>query len=252
MEALSFLFHEVLYRPLLNALMAIYFFMPIKDFGVAIILLTVLTRVIFLPLSLRAARSQQLLAKLQPKIKEINEKNKNNKELAMREIMALYREHKVNPVGGCVPILLQLPILIALYRVFLDGLDAKSLSSLYWFLPHVQEINTMFAGILDITKPHPVLAVLAGASQFILSKEMMKTQQSGAGGKNEFAKAMSWQMTYFFPIFTVFLAWTFPAGLVLYWIATTIFSLLQQYYIDRAKNSGNDSGARSHAEPLAK
>lgn len=239
MEFIGVFFHEVLYRPLLNALVGMYVLLPLKDFGVTVLLLTALTRIAFLPLSLNAARSQRALLKLQPKIKETQNRFQNNKERQMKEVMALYREHKVNPFGGCVPILLQLPILIALYRVFIVGITPESMSELYSFIARPETIQTHFFGVLDLMKPSPLLAILAGLSQFWLSK-LMQYKTDGTGEKQpqaqaapDFNKALAWQMTYFFPFFTVFIAWSFPAALALYWTATTVFSAAQQVYVNR-------------------
>lgn len=241
MEALSVIFHEALYRPLLNALISIYALLPIKDLGIAILVLTVAIRTIFLPLSLRAARSQQQLTRLQPKIKELQERYKQNKDRQMKEMMALYREHNVNPLGGCIPILIQLPILIGMYRVFIAGLTPETLAGLYAFVPQPEVIQQQFLGLIDLTEKSILLALIAGVAQFGLSKLMRfnVSGSGGAGGKYDFTKALSWQMTYFFPFFTVFIAWSFPAALALYWAATTVFSLVQQVYVNRQLEKGS-------------
>ena len=232
MEALGIIFHDVLYQPLFNALVIFYVLLPFHDLGITIILFTIFIRILLLPLSFRATRSQQQLAALQPRIKALQEQFKNNKERQMRETMALYREHKVNPVGGCLPLLLQLPALFVLYRIFLTGLAPDSFRELYSFVPPPSFVQHTLLGFIDLAKPNIILAALAGLSQFWLSK-LMTAQQSMPAAGGEFGKVLSWQTTYFFPLFTVGLGLTFPAGLTTYWIATTLFSLGQQYVIGK-------------------
>src|SRR3989338_2273117 len=128
------IFTEFLYRPLFNLLVFLYNTVSFSDVGLAIIILTVIIRLILWPLSQKAIRSQKSLQDLQPRIKEIQAKHKDNKALQSQELMALYKENKVNPLSGCLPIIVQFPILIALYRVFLKGFDTATLALLYPFI----------------------------------------------------------------------------------------------------------------------
>ncbi|HDY72622.1 MAG TPA: membrane protein insertase YidC [bacterium] len=162
---LATLFNEVLYRPIFNALVFLYNIVPGHDFGIAIILLTILIRVILLPLSSKSIKSRQAMSVLQPKIKEIQKKFKT-KEEQTQGMMKLYKEEKVNPLSGCLPLLVQFPILIALYRVLINVLKPESLVALYSFVGNPGFINPSFLGILDLSKASPVLAILAGISQF--------------------------------------------------------------------------------------
>lgn len=238
------LFNEVLYRPLLNALVFLYNIIPGQDFGIAIIVLTILIRFVLFPLSYKSIKSRKALSALQPKIKEVQKKYKSKEEQS-RELMKLYKEHKVNPVSGCLPMLVQLPILIALYRVLINVLKPESLSALYSFIKNPGVINSSFLGILDLSKNSPILAILAGASQFFYSKITMKyspstPQPTSQKGSLDIQKTMSKQMIYFMPVITVFIAWNFPAGLPLYWLISTVLGLAQEYYFLR-KNHGKDS-----------
>lgn len=226
-------FQTILYEPLFNALIFLYNNIPGNDFGVAIILLTVVVRLILFPLNNKAIRSQKELAVLQPKIKEIQAKYKDDKAKQSKELMNLYREHGVNPVGGCLPMLIQFPILISLYWVFINGLNPDKIVGLYGFVAHPGTINPMFLGLLDLSKSSGILAILAGVSQFIQTKMMVKTRPDQKKNSNDFSSMMSWQMTYFMPMFIVFIAWRFPAGLAMYWVVTNIFSIGQQYFINR-------------------
>ena len=125
MSFFSKAFYAVLYQPLLNALVFLYTYLPGHDFGIAIIILTSLIKLLLYPLGTKAVRAQRALAELQPKIKEIQEKYKKDKATQTKEIMDLYKKEKVNPFAGMLPLIIQLPILIALYRVFWKGLQPE-------------------------------------------------------------------------------------------------------------------------------
>lgn len=243
MEILTTIFNELLYRPLFNVLVFFYNVIPGHDFGVAIIILTLIIRLILYPLSQKAIKSQKVLSELQPKIKEIQKKYKNKEEQA-KEMMKFYQEYKINPFSGCLPLLIQLPILIALYRTFISGFDPSKLTALYGFIKSPGAINPMFLGALDLSQRSPILAILAGFFQFIQSKMMTKTQKIVKTDKGlNIQNIMGQQMTYFMPIITVFIAWSFPAGLPLYWIVTTLFSIGQQWWVlkDQKSNIKNQT-----------
>ena len=239
MELILTIFNESLTRPVFNLLVWIYNIVPGQDFGIAIIIVTVLLRVLLYPLSDKALKSQKALQALQPKIKEIQKKFKNREEQA-KVMMEFYKEHKVNPFSGCLPLLIQLPLLIALYRVFLTGLDPDSLESLYSFVQSPGALNPMFLGFVNLGQPSHALAILAGASQFLQAKTAFQ-QAPGMGvtaGKGaDFSKSMQQSMIYMMPLFMVFIAWNLPAGLALYWVVTMLFSLGQQVIINKTFNS---------------
>lgn len=221
-------FKTILYVPLLNALILLYDYIPGRDFGVAIIALTVLMRVLLYPLMAQSIRSQKVLSEIQPKIQEIQKQYKNDKEKQLRETMALYKKEKINPFGGCLPLLIQFPILIALYQVALRAFDPGSMRHLYSFVPNPGEINPSFLGIMNLTQASLVLALLAGATQFIQTKMLTPAKQQGG---SQFSDIMQKQMLYLFPLFTVFILWKLPSAIGLYWVATTLFSILQQYLV---------------------
>jgi YidC/Oxa1 family membrane protein insertase len=238
---LGTLFNEILYRPIFNGLVFLYNIIPGHDFGVSIILLTVLIRIILFPLAYYSIKSRQSLAIIQPKLKEIQQKYKTKEEQS-RELMKAYKEHGVNPFSGCLPILIQLPILLALYQVLIKVLKPESLSTLYSFIKNPIEINPLFLGTLDLSVPNYILAVLAGVSQFFYSKLTMKysPQLPQAGDKKGagagIQKVMGRQMMYFMPILTIFIALRLPAGLALYWFLSTILGLAQDYFLIRRRN----------------
>ncbi len=231
MDLIITIFNESLYRPLFNALVWLYNIIPGNDLGIAIIVLTVIIRLILYPLSKKAIQSQKAINKLQPKMKEIQKKYKNKEEQA-KAMMELYQKHKVNPMAGCLPILIQLPLLIALYQVFINGLKPEALSALYSFIPSPESLNVMFLGLIDLSQRNIFLALLAGFFQFIQSKMIMPKNLNTKKGKSDsmdFASIMSKQMLYFMPLITIFIAWSLPAALPLYWIVITLFGILQQH-----------------------
>ena len=226
-------FNTILYRPLFNDLVILYQLIPGHDFGVAVILLTILTRLIIYPFMAQSLRSQKVLTDLQPKIQEIQDKYKDDKEKQAQAIMETYRKEKINPFGGCLPLLIQLPILIALYQVFWRGLRPEEMTNLYNFVPQPGIIDPTFLGIINLGQASLVLAILAGITQFFQTKMITpKTSKvKSKEGMAQFSGMMQKQMLYFFPIFTVLILLKLPAAIALYWIVTALFSILQQYLI---------------------
>lgn len=234
MATLTLIFDQALYRPLFNGLVFLYNILPGHDFGIAIIILTVLIRILFYPLFQKSIKAQKEMADLQPKIKEVQEKYKKDKEKQARAVMELYKEHKVNPLSGCLPILIQLPILYAFFQVLRTGLDPARLSGLYSFISNPGQLDPMFLGMVSLSAPNAVLAILTGITQFIQGK-MVAPKNAPSANKSDFASAMSTQMVYFMPIFIAFIALKLPAGLALYWTALNLFGIAQQYFTIKKK-----------------
>lgn len=239
MDLLKSAFNLILYQPLFNILILLYEYLPGHDFGVAVIALTVIIRIILYPLMGKSIKSQKVLMELQPKIKEIQKQYRDDKEKQTRALMGLYQKEKFNPFGGCLPLLVQFPILIALYQVFWKGLRTEEMIYLYNFVPNPGQINPTFLGIINLAQPNIFLAILAGISQFFQSKMMTPTIQKATEKTDQmgqFSQIMQKQTLYFFPIFTFFILWKLPAAIGLYWIITTLFSIIQQYLIYRKLN----------------
>lgn len=236
------LFDLILYIPLFNFLVFLYNTVAFNDFGVAIIFLTLIIRLFMSPLSVKAFRSQKHLTELQPKVKEIQDKLKDNPQKQTQEIMGLYKQHKVNPFSGCFLILIQLPVLIALYRVSIAGFTESSLSVLYGFVSRPESLNPLFLGFFDLTKRSIVLSLIAGAFQFLQMKTSFQPKKNQTGNSQSGVASLNQQMLYFFPLITIIISLSFPAGLPLYWIATTAFSVLEQAYVNKTKT-------KNHGEP---
>lgn len=208
-----------------------------QDLGVAIILLTVLIKLILWPLGQQAIKSQKSLQDLQPKIEELKKKYADNKVELSRATMEMYKNNKVNPFSSCLPLLIQLPFLFAVYRVFRDGLNNK-LDLVYSFIHKPAIINSLSFGFLDLNKPNIYLAVLAGVAQFLQAKMMMTRQPiiKTEGSKDESMTAiMNKQMLYFMPAITIFIGLSLPGGLTLYWFVITALTALQQVFVFRKK-----------------
>lgn len=232
-------FKIFLYQPLLNALVFLYQYLPGHDFGLAIIALTILIRLILYPFMAKSIKSQKTLSDLQPKLQEIQQKYKDNKEQQTKEVMALYKEKKINPFGGCLFLLIQLPVLIALYRVFWRGLQPGMLVYLYSFIPRPEVMNPVFIGLINLNQPNFILAVLAGIAQFFQTKMTMpkKLNTNPSNKTSQFSEMFQKQALYLFPLFTVFILWKLPAALGLYWLVSSIFSISQQYFVLKPKKN---------------
>jgi YidC/Oxa1 family membrane protein insertase len=235
-EALINFFYIILYRPLFNFLIILYNYTPGHDFGVAIIFLTLIIRIILFPTSVKAVKSQKGLQIIQPQIQELQKKYKDNKEKQAKEILELYRKEKINPFSGLLLALIQIPILIALYRVFWEGLNPKELTSLYSFVSNPNHINPLFLHIIDLSKPNIIFAILAGLAQYFQTKMLLPQNNVKNGPQNkeaDFSQIMQKQMLYFLPIFTVIILIRLPSALGLYWTTSGLFSIIQQYLIFR-------------------
>ena len=234
------MFQTIFYQPVLNLLVFLYNIIPGHDLGLAIISLTIIIKLILLLPSRQSIKSQKALQDLQPKIEEIKKKHKDNKEAMGRAMMELYKKEKVNPFSSCLPLLIQLPFLWAVFRVFQDGLNGESLNLAYSFISRPESLESMSFGMVDLSQPNAVLAVLAGLAVFWQAKMMVvkrpEVKSSGAKDENMMA-IMNKQMVYFMPVITVFFCLKFPSGLALYWLTTTILTGLQQLYMFKHKNS---------------
>lgn len=238
-EPLIKFFYITLYQPLFNFLVFLYNYIPGHDFGIAIIFLTIIIRVVLFPLSVKAIHSQKNLQKLQPKIQEIQKKYKNDREKQAKETLNLYKEEKINPFSGLFLALIQLPILIALYQVFWQGLNPKELSILYNFIFNPGQINPIFLKIIDLSKANIVIAILAGIIQYFQTKMLIpKKEKNKEDQKKEadFSQIMQKQMLYFFPFFTIIILLGLPSALGVYWITSGLFSIIQQYLIFKKDN----------------
>lgn len=210
-----YLFNEILYKPLFSVL----FFLSnnLGDAGLAIIFLTIFVRVILFPIFYKGAKDQAIMQRLAPKIKEIQNKHKDNKGEQGKALMDLYREHRVNPMSGFLLILIQLPILIALYKIFSSLPDS---------------LNTNFLGIIDLNKKNIIIIGLAAIAQYFQGR--LSIVKNGKSLKDLTAiERMGRQMVYLGPIMTIIFLRLLPAAVGLYWLTTSVFSVIQQIVINK-------------------
>lgn len=237
--------------PLFNLLVAIYSVLPIQDFGLAVIGVVVLVRLIILPLSRRAVRTQIAMQKIQPEIDVLRKKHKGDKEAEARALLALWRDHKVNPFASILILAVQLPILIALYQVFLGVIaEANTVSRLLWpFMPDPGPFTPQFLGIVDLAVVSIPLAIIAAAAQFFQTKLMMPMFSGSADSKHSFQVMLARQMLYIGPAVTLLVLSQLPAVIGLYWAATSAWSVAEFQLVSKkqfleTRDSGKDNSKK--------
>ena len=221
-QAINFGFWDIIAKPLHFLLR--YFNRFAHNYGVSIIILTVLIKIIFWPLSHKSFKSMKEMQKLQPLMAKIREKYKGDREQMQRELMGLYKTYKVNPMGGCLPILIQIPVFFALYRILANSIELRHAPFMLWItdLSAPDRLLNFSFSIPFMSPPYgiPVLTLLMGASMFIQQK------MSPAPGDPAQAKVMM-----YLPIIFIVMFINLPSGLVLYWLTNNILSIMQQYYL---------------------
>lgn len=243
------LYNFLLYYPIFNVLIALYVFLPGRDIGIAIIVFTVLLKMLLYPFTKKSMLQQKKLQALQPKLKELQTLHKDNKEALARASMELYKQQQVNPFSSCIAPLIQLPIFLAVYNAFSHGLTTQDFSPLYSFVPNPGNIDTMFFNLIDLSSIQTifglVLSVIAGILQYLLTRSLFHTSAPKfpdghvpAEAKDENVMAsVNKQMMYTLPILTVVIGYYVPAGLVLYWVVNNLLSLVQQNWIQKLKKT---------------
>lgn len=235
------IFVIIFYQPLFNLLVWFYNVIPNHDLGLAIVALTVAIRLALYPLAQRAIVSQRAMQTLQPKIDKLREQYKDDKEKQSKELMALYKTEKINPISSCLPVLLQLPFLFALFAVFQSGLNNGGFELLYPFVKNPGTLNTVAFGFFDLVQKSIPLAVITGVLQYFQTKMLMTKNKGQASSTNAMTRAMNQQMLYMMPIFTIIIGASLPAGITMYWLITTLFSIGQQYLLLRHKPADSSS-----------
>ncbi|MEE8315144.1 MAG: membrane protein insertase YidC [Syntrophobacteria bacterium] len=220
-KAVNFGWFDIIAQPLLVCLK--FFNRYLHNYGYAIILLTLLIKLLFWPLTHKSYVSMKAMKKLQPKMQKIREKYKDDKEKMNQEVMQMYRTHKVNPIGGCLPMVLQIPVFFALYRLLYSSIAIRHAPFLWW----INDLAAPDRFPIGVQIPYlgdglPILTVLMGVSMFAQQK------MSPTGGDPKMEKMMMMMPV----VFTVFFV-NFPSGLVLYWLVNNILSVGQQYYINK-------------------
>lgn len=223
-------FYTILYQPLFNLLIFFYNHLPFGGLGVSVIIITLIIKFALYPLSKKATKSQKELQDIQPEIKKIQEKYKEDKETQAKKVMEFYKEKKINPFSGILPLFIQLPILIVLLRIFIQGFESEEISKhLYTFISNPGVIDYMFLGAIDLSSPSVLLAIIAAVGQFLQMKLFVTPKKKSEGVMGN----IQTQMLYILPGVTFFILLKLPAVVGIYWIVTVIFSIFQQYLIKK-------------------
>ncbi len=229
------MFQTTIIAPLTNALVFLTSFLA-GNIGLAVIALTILVKLILLPFSFATTKNQIAMKKLQPLIDDIR-KAHPDKTIQTQKIMELYKEHNTNPLSGCLPLLIQLPIIIGLYQVFLVGVTVDS-GLLYSFVHAPAHLTNTFLGI-DLTAKSLILAIIAGVTQYFQLKLSPSMQDTPISKDTEpdmqtvMMQSMQKTMKYSLPIMIAFFSWVVPAAVALYWITTNLFTIAQEYWINK-------------------
>jgi len=242
------LWNAVFYKPIYNLLVLLLGIIPGKSLGFAIIFLTLIIRTILLIPNNKAMRSQKKLQDIQPKLEEIKTKYKGDQQKISMETMALWKEAKVNPMGSCLPMLMQFPFLIALFYVIKGGLNPDNAHLLYSdsLLPNLQNINVNFLGFMNLTHDKMyALAIIIGLLQFAQIKlsTAIKDKKSDKKEKKNDMQAATSMMQYFMPVMIAVFTYSLPAGVGLYWGTSTLYGVLQQLYVNNSKEKKSEKEA---------
>jgi len=236
------IWHTLFFDPIYNTLVYLINIVPGGDVGIAIVVLTIIVKVILLPISLKAAKTQYAMRQIEPAITKIKEKYKKDREKLARATMEAYKDAGVNPFASIILVIIQIPIIIALYlSVFSGGgvrLPEINIALLYSFVPSPETINMIFVGIIDIAARSLPLALLAGATQFVhtrLSLPPAKPRKKNASPnfKEDFARSMQLQMRYVMPLIIFVIAYTISASIALYFFVSNLIAIAQEFIVRR-------------------
>ncbi|MEK7589778.1 MAG: YidC/Oxa1 family membrane protein insertase [Patescibacteria group bacterium] len=228
-------FNTVFFNPIYNGLIFLLDVVPFIDVGIAVILVTVVVKLVLFPFSLKMVKTQLAVKALEPEITKLKETHKKDKQEQAKQTMALYKEKGVNPFSGFLLILIQIPVIFALYWVFLrGGLPEINVDILYSFTPIPENINMNFLGLIDVSTKSVLFALLAGATQFFQIKYSlppMKERVGKASLKDDLARSFHIQMRYVMPIIVFSVAYAISAAVAIYWTTSNLFAIGQEIYV---------------------
>lgn len=236
----SALWHNVFFDPIYNGLIFFVNTIPGADLGLAIVALTVLVKIVLLPLSIKASKTQHAMRAIEPKLKEIKENFKNNREKLAMKTMEVYREAGINPFASIFLVFLQIPIIIALYLAVFNGGGVRfpevNTDLLYSFVHIPEQVNMWFLGFVNIAEKSFMLAALAGATQFVHTNLAMPAPEprdpnAAPSFGDDFKRSMHLQMRYVMPLIIFFVAYTISAAIALYFLVSNITAIAQEFFI---------------------
>lgn len=213
--------------------------LPFIDAGIAVILFTIIIKLILFPLSKTAVATQFKMRQLASKIQEIKDKYKEDKQEQAKKTLELYKENGINPFSSVLLIIIQLPIIFTLYFVFLkSGLPDINMDLLYSFVPKPENVNMIFLGIFNIAEKSWLLAIAAAVTNFFqirfsMPKYVPKERKKGEAPsfKDDFARSMNIQMRYVFPVVVLFIAYSISGAIAIYWTTSNLFMIGQELVI---------------------
>lgn len=229
--------NTLLYKPIFNTLIFFVSKLPGHSLGWAIILLTFLIKILLLAPNQKALKSQKALQKIQPQLDALKQKYKNDSQKLSQETMKIWKEHKVNPMGSCLPMLIQFPILIALFYVVRDGLGVTDPNLFYESLKSFdhQLINPVFLGLIDLTKANVIaLPLIVGGLQFFQIR--LSFAKTKGANQNAAMPMMNNMMQFFLPVMIAVFTASLPAAVGFYWGTSTLFAIGQQFAVNLSKD----------------
>ncbi len=234
------LWNTIFYQPIYNALIFIIGNITFGDVGFAIILLTIIVKLILSPLTKKSIKSQILMKQMEPELQKIK-KEFTNKEEQAKKTFELYKKYGTNPFSGCLVVIIQLPVIFALYYVFYKDISLN-LNLIYSFVNVPLYLHTKFLGLIDVSSTkNIILGILAGISQFVqgylatppkqTNIEVVKDNLKTKTFQEELSNSMQMNIKYILPVFIAFIAYKFSAAVAIYWITSNIFTIVQEWYI---------------------
>lgn len=236
----SFIWHTFFFDPIYNTLVFFIDVIPGGDVGLAIIATVIVVKFVLLPVSIKAVQTQKAMREIDPQLKEIREKYKEDREAQAKAMMAVYSEAKINPFASIFIVLLQIPIIIALYYSVYSGggvpLPNINIELLYSFVAPPVELTMNFLGIVDITQRSIVLALMAGITQFIQVRLVMpalpeRDPNAEPSMRDEIMRNMSVQMRYIMPGIITVVAYSISATIALYFVISNLVAIAQELYV---------------------
>lgn len=243
-------FHLIFYQPLYNAFVFLVGIVPYHDAGIAVIILTFVVQFIIFPFRHKSVITQRKMKEIEPEIRKIKDQFKKDKQEQTKRTMALYKAHGISPFSGFLMLLLQLPVFIALYRLFLSGIGFNSVD-LYSFVSLPEVIQIKFLGLIDISKSNYFLAIMAGLTQFFQMQLSMpkvaKPDAKSSSFQDHLSRSMSLQAKYIMPVFIFFICLKFSSAIALYWTAMNVFAIVHEAIVAyRAKKIQHETPVREN------
>ncbi|MDD4930784.1 MAG: YidC/Oxa1 family membrane protein insertase [Candidatus Colwellbacteria bacterium] len=228
---MSSLFNAILYHPILNAMVFLYNTIAFRDLGIAIIFITIVVRFVLFPMYQKTLRQQAISAKMNPEMLRIQKEFKDDKERQTKELLALYQKYKINPFYMILVLLIQIPVFFAIWKAITAGASGAVSSALYPFITDPGTMNKMFLGLVDLGSRSILIAIIAAALQFLQMRMSMAMTPKNANMPAAFSGN---QMAFIMGGVTLAVLWNLPAALGIYWVATTVFSIVQQWIVNNS------------------